>query len=44
MAIVAFHFEANAPSQAYGIDAIPADGMILDVGPHLDRAHPARNR
>ena len=32
-AIVAFQFEANAPSQAYGIDAIPADGMILDVGP-----------
>jgi phosphoglycerate kinase len=32
-AIVAFHFEANAPSHAYGLDAIPADGMILDVGP-----------
>ncbi len=32
-AIVAFHFEANAPSQAYGFDAIPADGMILDIGP-----------
>jgi phosphoglycerate kinase len=32
-AIVAFHFEANAPSHAYGIDSIPADGMILDVGP-----------
>jgi phosphoglycerate kinase len=32
-AIVAFHFEANAPSQAYGLDAIPEDGMILDVGP-----------
>ncbi|MFN3348813.1 phosphoglycerate kinase [Pseudorhodoplanes sp.] len=32
-AIVAFHFEANAPSQAYGLDAIPADGMILDLGP-----------
>ena len=32
-AIVAFHFEANAPSHAYGVDAIPADGMILDVGP-----------
>jgi phosphoglycerate kinase len=32
-AIVAFHFEANAPSQAYGMDAIPADGMILDIGP-----------
>ncbi len=32
-AVVAFHFEANAPSQAYGLDAIPADGMILDIGP-----------
>ena len=31
-AIVAFHFEANTPSHAYGIDAIPAEGMILDVG------------
>ncbi len=32
-AVVAFHFEANAPSHAYGLDAIPADGMILDIGP-----------
>ena len=32
-AIVAFHFQANAPSHAYGLDAIPPDGMILDVGP-----------
>jgi phosphoglycerate kinase len=32
-AIVAYHFQANAPSHAYGLDAIPADGMILDVGP-----------
>ena len=32
-AVVAFHFAANAPSQAYGLDGIPADGMILDVGP-----------
>jgi phosphoglycerate kinase len=31
-AIVAYHFAANAPSQAYGVDAIPADGMMLDVG------------
>ena len=31
-AIVAFHFEANAPSHAYGVDAIPAQGMILDIG------------
>jgi phosphoglycerate kinase len=32
-AVVAFKFEANAPSHAYGMDAIPEDGMILDVGP-----------
>jgi len=32
-AVVAFKFEANAPSQAYGLDAIPPEGMILDVGP-----------
>jgi phosphoglycerate kinase len=32
-AIVAHHFEANAPSHDYGVDAIPADGMMLDVGP-----------
>ncbi|MBW7962364.1 phosphoglycerate kinase [Bradyrhizobium sp. BR 10261] len=32
-ATVAYHFAANAPSHAYGLDAIPADGMILDVGP-----------
>ena len=31
-AIVAYHFAANAPSHAYGIDAIPPDGMILDIG------------
>jgi phosphoglycerate kinase len=32
-AIVAYHFAANAPSHAYGVDAIPSDGMILDIGP-----------
>jgi len=32
-AVVAFQFAANAPSHAYGLDAIPSDGMILDVGP-----------
>jgi phosphoglycerate kinase len=32
-AVVAFQFAANAPSHAYGLDAVPADGMILDVGP-----------
>jgi phosphoglycerate kinase len=41
-AVVAFHFAANAPSQAYGLDAIPADGMILDVGPQsVARIHAA---
>ena len=32
-AVVAFQFAANSPSHAYGLDAIPPDGMILDVGP-----------
>ena len=32
-AVVANQFAANAPSHAYGLDAIPPDGMILDVGP-----------
>jgi phosphoglycerate kinase len=32
-AIVAYYFEANAPWHDYGIDAIPPDGMILDIGP-----------
>jgi phosphoglycerate kinase len=32
-AIVSWHFQADAPSHAYGIDGIPSDGMILDVGP-----------
>ncbi|MFC4623686.1 phosphoglycerate kinase [Daeguia caeni] len=31
-AVVAYRFEADAPNQTYGIDAIPADGMILDAG------------
>jgi phosphoglycerate kinase len=31
-AIVAFQFEANAPAHAYGMDGIPAEGMILDIG------------
>jgi phosphoglycerate kinase len=30
---VAWHFEANAPSRNYGIDAVEPNGMILDVGP-----------
>jgi phosphoglycerate kinase len=32
-AVVASHFAAHAPSHAYGIEAIPPEGMILDVGP-----------
>src|ERR1700741_4697259 len=32
-AVVAFHFAANSPSHAYGLDAIPPEGMILDIGP-----------
>src|SRR4051812_6373613 len=41
-AVVAFHFAANSPSHAYGLDAIPSDGMILDVGPQsLQRIHAA---
>ena len=43
-AVVAFHFEANAPSQAYGLDAIPADGMILDIGPQSIERVQARAR
>src|SRR5438128_2658882 len=41
-AVVAFHFAANAPSHAYGLDAIPSYGMILDVGPRsVERIHAA---
>lgn len=31
-ATVAYHFQAHAPTETYGVDAIPPDGMILDVG------------
>ena len=41
-AVVAAQFAANAPSHAYGLDAIPSDGMILDVGPQsIARIHAA---
>jgi phosphoglycerate kinase len=41
-AVVAFQFAANAPCHAYGLDAIPPDGMILDVGPQsIERIHAA---
>ncbi len=41
-AIVAYKFEAHAPNHNYGVDAIPADGMMLDVGPmSVDRVKSA---
>src|SRR5438105_14073754 len=41
-AVVAFHFAANSPSHAYGLDAIPPEGMILAVGPQsVARVHAA---
>jgi phosphoglycerate kinase len=41
-ATVAYHFENNAPAFAYGLDAIPHDAMILDVGPQsIERIHAA---
>ena len=40
--IVAYEFAADAPRQAYGVEATPSDGMILDVGPRsLARIHAA---
>ena len=32
-AVVATEFRANAPTQTVSVDAVPADSMILDVGP-----------
>jgi phosphoglycerate kinase len=41
-AVVAFKFQAHAPSHAYGLDAVPPDGMILDVGPQsIERIYAA---
>jgi len=41
-AVVAWHFAADAPHQTYGVDAIPHDGMMLDVGPlSVDRINAA---
>ncbi|MFC0217383.1 phosphoglycerate kinase [Pseudochelatococcus lubricantis] len=31
--VVAWEFKAGTESHAYGLDAIPDDGMILDIGP-----------
>ena len=41
-AIVAKEFKAGAENHDYGVDAIPADGMMLDVGPmSVDRVKAA---
>ncbi len=41
-AVVSAEFKAGAPHHAYGIDAIPSDGMILDVGSQsVDRINAA---
>jgi phosphoglycerate kinase len=32
-AVIASEFKANAPHHAYGLDAVPSEGMILDIGP-----------
>ncbi|HYF56652.1 MAG TPA: phosphoglycerate kinase [Salinarimonas sp.] len=43
-AVVAYQFKADAPHHEYGIDAIPEDGMILDVGSlTVDRVRAAIN-
>ena len=43
-AVVAEEFKANAPHHTYGIDAIPSDGMILDIGSQsIDRVNSAIN-
>ena len=41
-AVIAREFVAHAPSEACGLDAIPSDAMILDVGPKsVDRVRTA---
>ena len=43
-AVVAAELKAGAPHHTYGIDAIPSDGMILDVGAQsVDRINAAIN-
>ncbi len=32
--VIAWHFEANAPSRTYGVEAMDQTGMMLDVGDH----------
>ncbi len=43
-AVVAYHFAANAPSHAYGLDAIPGRRHDPRRRPAIDRAHPCRDR
>lgn len=43
-AVVAERLESGAPHHTYGIDAIPANGMILDIGSQsVDRINSALN-
>jgi phosphoglycerate kinase len=43
-AVVATEFKAKAPHHTYGMDAIPSDGMILDIGSQsVDRVNAAIN-
>src|SRR5215213_2816703 len=43
-AVVAGELKANAPHHTYGIDAIPSDSMILDIGAQsVDRINAAIN-
>ena len=43
-AVVATEFKAGAPHHTYGIDGIPSDGMILDIGSQsVDRINAAVN-
>jgi phosphoglycerate kinase len=43
-AVVAGELKANAPHHTYGIDAIPSDGMILDIGAQsVERVNAAIN-
>lgn len=43
-AMVATEFKANAPHHMYGIDGIPDDGMILDIGSQsVERVNAAIN-
>jgi phosphoglycerate kinase len=41
-AVVAREFKANADCETIGVDAVPADGMILDAGPDAVKAVCAR--